>query len=267
LHNYHDNFRQFPPGAFWSLPTATCNGATHQKGSILLHLLPYIDQAPLFNMWDFTRCNTDDATFPSSTTQLRTTQIAPYLCPSEISPPKNGSGWAVHNYAACVGANTTGGATGNPACPCDASPWNQYVLPNTGSNAVSGMFTRAYRTTNMRDNTDGTSNTIYFGEVRPNCSNHTNAGWANANNGNGLTSTVIPINYNSCDTSAATGASPADCAKRCNWVTELAYKSQHVGGAHMLMGDGTVRFFSENISMQAYSSLGAKADGGTFQVP
>lgn len=267
LYNYHDTFNQFPPGAFWSLPTASCGGATHQKGSILLHLLPYIDQAPLFNQWDFTRCDTDTATFPSSTTQLRTTQIAPYLCPSETSPPKNGSTWAVHNYAACFGPGRTGGATGNPACPCDATPFDQFALPNTGSNGVPGMFTRAYRTSNIRDNTDGSSNTIYFGEVRPNCSNHHNAGWANSNNGNGLTATLIPINYNSCDTSAATGASPADCAKRCNWVTELAYKSQHVGGAHLMMGDGTVRFFSENISMQVYSSLGAKADGGTFQAP
>lgn len=267
LHNYHDNFLQFPPGAFWNLPTATCNNTTHQKGSILLHILPYIDQAPLFNLWDFRLCNTDVATFPSpSTTQLRTTTIAAYLCPSDISPPKNGT-VAIHNYAACVGANTTGGATGSPTCPCNATPWNQFVLPNTGANGISGMFTRAYRTSNIRDNTDGTSNTIYFGEVRPDCSNHANAGWANANNGQGLTSTVIPINYNSCNKGTPTGASPADCAYRCNWVTELGYKSLHVGGAHMLMGDGTVRFFSENISMQVYSSLGAKADGSSFQAP
>ncbi len=273
LHNYHDNFLRFPPGAFWALPNTApaavnCIGVTHQKGSILVHLLPFIDQAPLYNQWNFSLCDTDPATFPSpSTTQLRTTQIAAYLCPSDVSPSKNGSNNAVHNYASCVGANTTGGATGSPTCPCNASPWNQYVLPNSGSNNVSGMFTRAYRTSNMRDNTDGTSNTIYFGEVRPDCSNHANAGWANSNNGQGLTSTVIPINYNSCNKGTATGASPADCAYRCNWVTELGYKSLHTGGAHMLMGDGTVRFFSENISMVVYSALGGKADGKSVEVP
>ncbi|HET6425969.1 MAG TPA: DUF1559 domain-containing protein [Planctomycetaceae bacterium] len=272
LHNYHDNFNQFPPGAFWALPNTTpaavnCIGVTHQKGSILVHLLPFIDQAPLYNMWNFSLCDADTSTFPSSTTQLRTTKIAPYFCPSESSPPIGSGGWPVHNYAACFGPQRTGGATGNGACPCSAAPFDQWNLPATGNNGAPGMFTRAYRTSAIRDNTDGTSNTIYFGEVRPNCSGHVNAGWANSNNGQGLTSTVIPINYNSCDTSAATGASPADCSRRCNWVTELAYKSQHVGGCHILMGDGTVRFFSENISMAVYSRLGAKSDGVPVEVP
>jgi len=268
LHNYHDSLNQFPPGAFWNLPASTaCAAGSHQKGSILIHILPYIDQAPLYNMYNFSICNTDVATFPApSTTQLRSSVIPAYQCPSEIAGRSNGTS-GLHNYAACFGPGRTGGATGSPSCPCDASPFFQWELPNTGANGVPGMFTRTYRTTSMRDCTDGTSNTIFFGEVRPTCSNHQNAGWANSNNGNGLTSTVIPINYNSCDTTAATGSSPADCAKRCNWVTELGFKSLHTGGAHMLFGDGAVRFLSENISMQVYSRLGAKADGNPVEVP
>lgn len=131
---------------------------------------------------------------------------------------------------------------------------------------MAGMFTRSFRTSAMRDCTDGTSSTIFFGEVRPGCSNHANAGWANANNGNGLTATIYPINFNTCNTATPPDPTQA-CAYRCNWVTELGYKSLHVGGAHMLMGDGTVRFFSENISMDVYSALGSKADGITAEVP
>ncbi|MCA9046189.1 MAG: DUF1559 domain-containing protein, partial [Planctomycetaceae bacterium] len=54
---------------------------------------------------------------------------------------------------------------------------------------------------------------------------------------------------------------------RCNWVTELGYKSLHVGGAQFLMGDGAVKFFSENIDMNTYARLGAKADGFVVTVP
>ena len=40
-----------------------------------------------------------------------------------------------------------------------------------------------------------------------------------------------------------------------------AFGSMHVGGAHFLMGDGAVRFVSENVSMQTYGNLAAIADG------
>src|SRR6186997_3391177 len=56
LHNYHDVYNRFPAGAFYGLPaygpcsnTANAPLTTHQKGPILVHLLPYLDQAPLFN--------------------------------------------------------------------------------------------------------------------------------------------------------------------------------------------------------------------------
>jgi hypothetical protein len=198
------------------------------------------------------------STFPNSTTELRTTVIPGYLCPSNTWGPKSGAN-AVANYAACFGPGNTGGATGNPACMCSNAPFQAWLRPNTGTNNAPGMFFRQYRTTSIRDNTDGPSNTIYFGETRPQCSNHHAQPWANANNGQGLTSTLIPINYNSCARSNPT-PNPA-CGEYCNWVTELAYKSQHVGGAHLLYGDGTVRFASENIDMNLYANLGAKADG------
>lgn len=267
LHNYHDTFSTFAPGAFWNLPAyGPCPAGGHQKGSILLHLLPYIEQANLYNQWNFTVCNTDTVTAPGSTVQLRTNVIPGYLCPSDTSPPKNGSGYAIHNYAACSGANVTGGANGNGACQCAAAPFAAFTRANTNPNNVPGMFTRNWRSTNMKDCTDGLSNTILMGEVRPECSNHANAGWANSNNGQGLTSTMWPINYNTCNT--ATPPNPANgCNYRCNWNPELGFKSRHVGGAQMVFGDGAVRFLSENIDMNTYANLGSKADGNVVDLP
>ncbi len=269
LHNYHDTFSLFAPGAFWNLPAAgPCAAGNHQKGSILVHILPYIEQSTLYNQWDFKVCNTDTAVFPGTTKQLRETVIPGYLCPSDTTPPKNTANpaIAVHNYAACVGAAITGGATGNGACQCPTAPFGPFVRPNTNPNNVPGMFSRQWRSTGMRDCVDGTSNTIFFGEVRPECSNHANAGWANSNNGNGLTSTMWPINYNTCNTATPPSAANG-CAYRCNWNPELGYKSRHVGGAQFVFGDGAVRFISENIDMNTYANLGSKADGNTVDVP
>jgi hypothetical protein len=36
-------------------------------------------------------------------------------------------------------------------------------------------------------------------------------------------------------------------------------RSQHVGGVHVLMGDGATRFISENISTLTWNSLGSRA--------
>jgi prepilin-type N-terminal cleavage/methylation domain-containing protein len=259
LHNYHDVYNLLPAGAYWNIPLDNnCPAANHQKGSIMIRLLPYVDQAPLFNQWDFNRCDSDANANPNQ--QLRTIVIPVYRCPTDTFPALNGT-WAVDNYAACFGAARSGGATGNSAGPCATTPWDSFVKPNTNPNGTAGMFTRSWRHTGFRDNTDGTSNTIYFGETRPECSNHRDNGWAASNNGQGLTTTMIPINYNSCNRA---GTAPADgCSWYSNWVTELAYKSMHVGGAQFLLGDGTVRFLSENISMETYARLGSKADNLT----
>jgi hypothetical protein len=106
------------------------------------------------------------------------------------------------------------------------------------------------------------ANTIFVGEVRPECSAHFQNGWLEANNGQGMASTLYPINIDTCDRNGAAG-----CRYFANWTNEFAFRSRHVGGAQFLLGDGAVRFISENIDHEAYNRLGAKADGLTVTVP
>jgi prepilin-type N-terminal cleavage/methylation domain-containing protein len=84
LHNYHDTAKQFPPGCF------VVNSAQYatNRGSMLAQLLPYFDQAPLYNAINFSAADYDTIALPSG--QLICKQVVPaLLCPSDGT---NGNG-------------------------------------------------------------------------------------------------------------------------------------------------------------------------------
>ena len=83
-----------------------------------------------------------------------------------------------------------------------------------------------------------------------------------ANNGNGLFSTIIPINTNTCDE-----ANPDPCKRPCNWNLDFGYKSLHPGGALFLMGDNSVQFFPQSIDHWTYQWLGTIDDGHAATLP
>ena len=130
------------------------------------------------------------------------------------------------------------------------------MAPDGDRRTFAGPFTRLGTKTKVKQITDGMAHTIFFGEVRPVCSSHGLNGWAKSNNGNGYCSTLIPINFDTCNAEAAD-----PCRRPCNWNTEVGFRSAHVGGAHFLLGDGAVVRISEDIDYMTYQYLGAKNDG------
>ncbi len=120
----------------------------------------------------------------------------------------------------------------------------------------AGPFTRVGVSCRLAEVRDGLSTTIFFGEVRALCSEHARNGWAITNDGNGYSTTLIPINYDSCDENAADA-----CHRPCNWTTEVGFKSAHPGGSQFLFGDGSVHFLSAEINHPfVYQALGGKND-------
>lgn len=130
--------------------------------------------------------------------------------------------------------------------------------------------------TKLRDVTDGLSNTIMFGEAEPDpdlvslgiYQENPNTGrkdhWAmggdDFDNWEGTDwseqggSTAVRINYPK-PTTRYSDASP-------EWgAYEVSFGSKHTGGAQFALGDGSVRFLSENIDATVFSALGTRQQG------
>lgn len=87
LHNYHDAHRQFPPGGIYGE-----DGTEFHSWQAML--LPYVDQAPLYNQIDFHRAWDDPVN-----SHLFTTEIPVYQNPRINSAPYDAAGFAVSHYA------------------------------------------------------------------------------------------------------------------------------------------------------------------------
>jgi prepilin-type N-terminal cleavage/methylation domain-containing protein/prepilin-type processing-associated H-X9-DG protein len=271
LHLYHDTYKTFPAGAYYLY-----RGENFYYGGTIAHrLLPYLDQQDVFDAFNFEGSSAVDWQTFSDGEPIAQTVIPTYVCPSDDFDLVESYG-AKHNYCASQGPSLRG-MNGNCKCQHGSS---QYAL-TAGDNLrdFAGPFTRGVHEggryhvlmTDMEDCTDGLSHSIYFGEVRPLCSGHVQAGWGSSNNGNGFVSTLPPINYDSCDDSpgvtSGRGQYTTNCAKSCSWITSAGFKSTHPGGAMFLMGDGSVHLLSDQIENWTYQYLGAIADDQVITVP
>jgi prepilin-type processing-associated H-X9-DG protein len=134
----------------------------------------------------------------------------------------------------------------------------------------------------LADITDGTSNTLFFGERSrwdPNYNSFAAQGWdwAFRNYGNWCgtsgsslahvtLSSYSPLNYRlPFDYDNRAGASPpANSATDFKYYIDLrvcAYGSNHPGGANLALCDGSVRFFSESIPLITLRALSTRQGG------
>ncbi len=287
LHNYHDVHNGFPIGGQGnaSNPADPNGGNTaNPRSGWQVYVLPFMDQTALYNQLHFDGPRPGVAyggVVGSVTRQVLADQDeagekqVPYaMCPTDSwprhvagttsTPFKTSARWAQSTYTGSIGSQRTPGTGAcNPFNVYAESPAGQtdYARSNQPSR-VSGMFSYHGVFLNIRDVTDGTSNTIMMGEVRPDCHSHATYGWWFSNSmGNAHGSTVTPINEFTTCTSAPKKVSNPACTALAQYNYSWGFKSMHVGGVHFLLGDGTVRFISENIDHFNYQRLGGRADG------
>ena len=154
-HNYASTHNVFPAGHFQQParePRPPAYGSTWSSFGSCAMMLPYLEQAPLYQAANFSWgpwVNNDT---------VNNTVIASFLCPSD--PGAQGGAWNTahtNSYNASYGATTTQLNTwGNN---CNTSNFIGCVIPDQSS----GVFTYgiAY---GFQSVTDGTSNTVAFAE-------------------------------------------------------------------------------------------------------
>lgn len=290
-HNYESTFSRFPTaGEGLNL------GAPYNKGifptSFFLAALPYVDQAPLYNNFNFSFHYSNPANRDASGKPYGATKIPAFLCPSNAIGANDSFGYGLCDYMpiAYVDLAPTGGTASQPIGglrdPATASSWG------SSKESCFGLYCNR-----IADSTDGTSNTVCIFEDAGRPSLQTVGGkytqanvigggngwttahmcggsgtqtcpnrWADGDTGNGVSgppnATTAPIGIIN-QNSIPSGGPPG-----CLWTVNNCGPndepfSLHVGGCHALLADGTVRFISQNIDTDTVRKLCDKADGGT----
>ena len=252
LHNYHETSQMFPiGGAGWF------NQPPYLGFQV--RLFPYVEQSALYNQLNF---SIDAGSQILADGKIAHSHAVPmYRCPSDTSALIEATDWATGSYDGSMGSQ--GNVSVDPAC----NPYQVYALRVTPNNAdtidtnqVSGIFNRDGVVVNFRNITDGTTNVIAMGEILARCIDHDGNWWNSNGAGNAHASTIVPINTKTtCDNSPAS----TPCRNPNNWNISWGFRSQHTGGAHFLLCDGSVRFLSQNISHQTYQRLGGRDDGAS----
>ncbi|WP_437188317.1 DUF1559 domain-containing protein [Planctomicrobium sp. SH668] len=267
LHTYHDTYSKFPAGGG--------NVDPAWGESYWVALLPYLDQAAIYNRWDFAAGNSAELKANEEIVSGKT--LAWLLCPSSPLPPlvqiPNDAwrpNWGAHmvgNYFGVAGANNSSIWSDPGNIPNASLPW-----AGAGSAIFSDNGLISSKTFKSMSNcTDGMSNTIVIGEiseklrdsaggyheVRPN--GNAEGTWFKGNYGGfsgNLMYTTVVVNYPpNAQVVNQVGVYPG------GWSAFNApFTSAHVGGAQVLLGDGAVRFVSNNVHLDTLKHLAAADD-------
>ncbi len=255
IHNYHDTFDYLPQAI------SNCrdwgNSLWDHRGcpGYAFRLLPFLEQGALYDTitWGLL--------FEGSSTinvEQRTANIPVFHCPSDsiLLTEQNSNTWSglMRNYPVNMG-NTD---------------YDQSNLDQNGVtiNFQKGMFEFFNKWTKLRDVNDGLSNTYMVGEIiTPESVNTwTGMGRIHQNMGSGFTAFYTPNSKNQ-DIIAngynkLGGENPAQTAIAGDWWNAIVtLRSFHKGGAQVTLGDGSVRFISDNIDLGTHHSLAGRMDG------
>ncbi len=266
LHNYHDTWGAFPPGAIHP------RGVTSKSWSIHARLLSFIEAENLQDLVDWS--------LPYDVQgEVTRTRVATYMCPSDPGDRERPDG-AITHYPLSYGVNMGTWFLFNPN---DQSGGDGLVYPNSR--------------TAFRDVLDGTSTTLAFAEVKawtpylrdggtPNTSSasipaangisglggnfkpdsgHTE--WVDGRvHQTGFTGTFTPNRLVPHTTGSEVFDVDFNSSREGKTTDQLTYgavtsRSYHPGGVQVALVDGSARFVSGDIDIATWRALTTRAGG------
>lgn len=263
MHNYHDVNKVFPPG-YVDLRGGG-GGVVDNEGhwAWSAFLLPYVEQSSIYDQLQVGDVRASEAM--AATQQTMQTPLSVFRCPSDGGAPKVHDTGPAPGYA--ISKTPGGGNFGLPVCNYVVSnnTTNVRINPNkgAGTDGTGGAVGAFFRdsSTNFADILDGSSNTFLAGERAYKLNGQLmKAGTLYAvrdANGSGPSAQDNQTAWNQGLMTIAghvrNGINPI--LTTANSSRNGDFSSRHDGGAHFVMGDGSVRFVSENIfNLQETSS-------------
>jgi len=297
FHNYHDALKGLPPGGIIA-PNKWWNW---YSPSWEMRVLPYIEQSALYDgiaagsyksdpnivSWACNACDVKiDGTDIWPCRDYMRAQISVFVCPSqgtpsiapEISVQPEWSRYR-HNYVVNFGPKDYNFR----AAAWSPWPFEDFSWPEGSSNPdfvyrVSGVPFGLDTFTTFATVSDGLSNTIFLAEVTPSTSqpNDTRYGDTMLSIGAGYTAYHTPnsigpdINELCWPAGAVGKGGKATCTAQTagNQLSQrVTARSFHTGGVNVAMGDGSVNFVSDTISLHVWRSFATGAGSESVTLP
>ncbi len=272
LHNHHDVYKRFPPGAGNDMRPFGTSATAAWGSSWAVYLLPYLEQLALAEKWQFHGGSGLGGGWGNSNneTLARGLIIDAFDCPSstaqQIATDYNVPGKQMLDYAGIAGA-------------VDSTMTSFTETRNhNGNNGISSAGGCLFNQSDIRirDVTDGTSNTIIIGETsrdievngtpQPLFRPGGRFGWPV---GNAFSWNVADNRQHNCtafryDVGRVEWASAPNKSNEgigddvgCNFPLN----SWHAGGALVLLADGSVQFLPSNTSTNTVGLQCTRDDG------
>ena len=277
LHNYHDSHKCFVSSGFdrgWAgtggaYETDTPNKLCKNHNG-LVNLLPYMEQQPLFDAFEFRQCSSHyirnsarplagDAEF-SGNAAVVSQQVSGFMCPS--NPEDLLLSATSTNYGIKPGSGLRG-VKSNYDFSNDNYYWrfNYWVHRSARTKWMFGENSN----TSIAHVTDGTTNTVAMAETIHTVANGSCPAWGYR----GWVMTGIDLSY---------GINVCSIPSTWGWVSDKTTRpgrlrtwgtggSLHPGGLNVVLADGSVRFISETTDAITLLNISRMADGIVSQMP
>jgi prepilin-type N-terminal cleavage/methylation domain-containing protein/prepilin-type processing-associated H-X9-DG protein len=289
LHNYHSTHDKFPMGASLQpfAPPASSNG--WDCWSSLALMLPNMEQTAVYNAinFNFAPAQTNQPGYFTNSTAYNAV-ITSFLCPSDANA--SGTNGYINNYFASQGTTTrnTYNAEGTTGLFAYRIPYGFSSMTDGSSNTVAFSEVIVGTNNQTRDRTKSSGNvgsnqavgydvrTVGQTAVKSDLaactakfqanppvwqSTHGIGGgvrWGYGAMGHSIFNTVVPPNGGG---QVPWSECRMDCCVQSSHAHYINASSYHSGGVNVLMGDGSVRFVKDSISMLTWWSIGTRAGG------